>query len=113
MTKCVECGKQLGFFEGYYHPTLGKNSLVCSSCFDKVTESIAQWREFILAHSFNTESSSQRVDWHAVFARFTRRHMILNSPKIEENLHTAELTLRCKGGVHDPTNIEKNRLMIP
>lgn len=40
MNVCVECGKQLGFLEGYSHPTLGKKSLVCSPCFDKVQQSV-------------------------------------------------------------------------
>ena len=56
MVVCVECGKMLGFFEGHYHPTLGKKSLVCSLCFCKVEESVAQWRDFILSNSFNSES---------------------------------------------------------
>jgi hypothetical protein len=57
MVECVECGKRLGFFEGHYHPTLGKKTLVCGSCLLKVEKSVAQWRDFILSNSFNPESS--------------------------------------------------------
>jgi len=56
MAACIECGKRLGFFEGHYHPTLGKKSLVCHPCLFKVEESVAQWRDFILSNSFNPES---------------------------------------------------------
>ena len=62
MNNCVECGKRLGFFEGHYHPTLGKKTLVCSSCLPKVEESVAQWRDFILTNSFNRESSASAVN---------------------------------------------------
>jgi hypothetical protein len=73
MTECIECGKRLGFFEGHYHPTLGKKSLVCGSCFVKVEESIAQWRDFILSNSFNPESSTPtfNIDWSSLFNKFT------------------------------------------
>lgn len=60
MVECVECGKRLGFFEGHYHPTLGKKSLVCGPCFVQVEESVTQWRDFILSNSFNSEASEIR-----------------------------------------------------
>lgn len=56
MVSCVECGKRLGFFR-YYHPTLGKKSVVCGSCLLKVEESVAQWRDFVQSNSFNPEST--------------------------------------------------------
>jgi hypothetical protein len=56
MNICVECGKELSFFKGYYHPTLGKKSLVCGSCVLRVEESVRRWREFVLSNSFNPES---------------------------------------------------------
>jgi hypothetical protein len=62
MIKCNECRKKLGFFEGYRHPTLGKENLLCSPCFDKVQQSVDQWREFILSNSFNSKSSIQRLN---------------------------------------------------
>ena len=67
MNNCVECGKHLGFFEGHYHPTLGKKTLVCGSCLLKVEKSVAQWRDFILSNSFNRESSAPAlsVDRHS------------------------------------------------
>ena len=58
MIECEECGKALGIFEGYRHPTMGKKHLLCSPCFDQVNESVARWREFVLANSFNTEGTS-------------------------------------------------------
>ena len=60
MIACVECGKRLGFFEGHYHPTLGKKSLVCSPCFVKVDESVSRWMEFVLSNSFNLEKKSSQ-----------------------------------------------------
>ena len=52
MKKCEECGKTLGIFKGYHHPTMGKTTLLCSKCFDDVNESVTLWREFILSNSF-------------------------------------------------------------
>jgi len=49
MKKCYECGKELKFWEGYYHPSLGKKELVCSKCFDNVEESMDKYRNFILS----------------------------------------------------------------
>lgn len=47
MAICNECGKKLAVFEGYRHPTLGKESTVCGCCFDEIQESVKQWQEFI------------------------------------------------------------------
>jgi hypothetical protein len=33
--------------EGYRHPTMGKESLVCGHCFDAVFESVEKYREFV------------------------------------------------------------------
>ena len=48
MIKCNICGKKLKFWNGYYHPILGKKVIVCSKCFDNLNESIDRYREFIL-----------------------------------------------------------------
>jgi hypothetical protein len=48
MKKCYECGKELKFWQGYYHPTLGKTEFVCSECFDILEESLEKYRNFIL-----------------------------------------------------------------
>jgi hypothetical protein len=60
MKKCVECGRNLGLIEGYRHPTMGTNYLVCSDCFDTVSESVEKYREFISPYIgfFNRTSSS-------------------------------------------------------
>ena len=50
MKECEECGKKLGIFEGYGHPTMGRKHLVCGVCFDRVEDSVAAWREFILTN---------------------------------------------------------------
>ncbi len=57
MIECEECGKKLGNFEGYRHPTMGKNYLLCSPCFDKVEESVSRWGAFVITNSFNNGSS--------------------------------------------------------
>lgn len=54
--KCVECGKALGFFEGYRHPTLGMQYLTCRGCFERVEVSVEQWGRFVLWNSFNPEA---------------------------------------------------------
>jgi hypothetical protein len=48
MKKCYECGKELKFWEEYYHPAFGKKELVCSKCFDLIKESMENYRNFIL-----------------------------------------------------------------
>jgi hypothetical protein len=54
--KCIECGKYLGFFEGYRHPTMGIHYLICRNCFKKVEISVERWGRFVLWNSFNPEA---------------------------------------------------------
>ncbi|OGS40389.1 MAG: hypothetical protein A3K77_02060 [Euryarchaeota archaeon RBG_13_31_8] len=60
MKECMECGKKLGIIEGYNHPTMGKDYLLCSNCFDTVSISVGKWSEFISPYIgfFNKESST-------------------------------------------------------
>ena len=58
MRICEECGKTLGILQGYYHPTMGRNHLLCSKCFNQIFKSVEQWKNFVLANSFNSESPS-------------------------------------------------------
>jgi hypothetical protein len=60
MKECVECKNKLGITEGYRHPTLGKDYLLCSNCFYTVFQSVERWRQFILPYNvfFNKESST-------------------------------------------------------
>ena len=55
MKKCEECGKKLGVFAGYIHPTMGKKYLLCSRCYNQVSESVEVWRKFVLTYSFNNK----------------------------------------------------------
>ncbi len=61
MTDCVECGKKLGLIEGYRHPTLGKEHLVCSTCFTTVSESVEQWQKAMSSYIgfFHTETKAK------------------------------------------------------
>jgi hypothetical protein len=88
MVECVECGKRLGFFEGYYHPTLGKKSLVCGLCFVQVEESVARWRDFILSNSFNPETAKIVAELRKTAKRKTRkspRQVTFNHLKYHSN----------------------------
>jgi hypothetical protein len=85
MVACVECGKKLGLFEGHYHPTLGKKSLVCGMCFVKVEESVARWRDFILSNSFNPETSEIRK-------QLNRTEQVKN-PRANRNKSRSEMAL--------------------
>jgi hypothetical protein len=60
MKECIKCGKKIGIIEGYRHPTMGKEYLVCSNCFDTVSASVEKYREFISPYVgfFNKESST-------------------------------------------------------
>ena len=55
MAKCEECGRKMRLLEGYNHPTMGKNYLLCSNCYDQVSESVENWTQFVLSNSFNNE----------------------------------------------------------
>ena len=46
---CSKRSKELKFWQGHYHPTLGKTEVVCSECFDFVEESMKKYRNFILS----------------------------------------------------------------
>ena len=46
--KCSECGKKLGFFEGYRHPVEGKKKCVCGKCWDKLEKSEAKYCSFVM-----------------------------------------------------------------
>ena len=56
----MECGKKLGIIEGYRHPTMGKEHLLCSSCFDTVFESVEKYRKFVSPYIgfFNKETTT-------------------------------------------------------
>jgi hypothetical protein len=60
MKECVECQKKLGVIEGYRHPTMGKEYLLCSSCFDIVFESVEKYRKFVSPYMsfFHKETST-------------------------------------------------------
>jgi hypothetical protein len=73
MVACVECGKRLRFFEGHYHPTLGRKSLLCGSCFIEVEESVARWRDFVLSNSFNPETTNIAEELHKATQKKTRK----------------------------------------
>ena len=49
MKTCYVCGKKLKFWQGYYHPVLGKKEVVCSKCFKSVECSLEKYRNFILS----------------------------------------------------------------
>jgi hypothetical protein len=85
MKGCMECGKKLGVVEGYRHPTMGKNYLLCSSCFDTVFASVGRYQEFVSPYVdfFNKETSTME-DIHQVEATIT---------KTIKRLHTKVSTL--------------------
>lgn len=77
MKRCEECGKELRILSGYQHPTLGKNHLICSPCFVKISESVARWRKFIISNSFNNASSRS-------VSQFNLKKIIPNIIKIRD-----------------------------
>ena len=36
MKKCANCGKKLGTFNKYYHPSFEKRWLFCSNCYNEI-----------------------------------------------------------------------------
>jgi hypothetical protein len=63
MKRCEECGKELGLLEGYHHPTLGREFLLCTQCFEIVDDSVTKWREAVLPYIdyFENKSSKHSV----------------------------------------------------
>ena len=47
--------------EGYRHPTMGKKHLLCSNCYDQVSESVAMWGKFVMSNSFNKKTSKYNI----------------------------------------------------
>lgn len=88
MIKCEECGKTLGIFEGYRHPTMGKNHQLCSLCFDQVNESVTRWGEFVLANSFNNGASKKNLalKWKNIVPSFNRTRNIVQNVSAETDI---------------------------
>jgi len=83
MKKCGEFGKTLGFFEGYHHPTLGKNHLLCSPCFNQISESVDKWRKVVLPYVdfFNNcqSNGSLQSNWeNKITDIFKTKNMVRN-----------------------------------
>lgn len=88
MIECEECGKKLGIFEGYRHPTMGKNHHLCSPCFDQVEESVSRWGAFVLENSFNngTSKSDLKLNWKRVLSSSTKIQNIIENVKPENEI---------------------------
>jgi hypothetical protein len=95
MEDCVECGKNLGIMEGYRHPTMGKDNLLCRNCFDTVFESVKRYREFVSPYIgfFNKETSTiddiQKIGENITknIKKMKNRVSNLWSPKTNQNAH--------------------------
>lgn len=61
MKECEECGKKLGILKGYKHPTMGKKHLLCNPCYNKVSDSVEKWRDFLLSNSFKVTPSKNKT----------------------------------------------------
>jgi hypothetical protein len=61
MKTCYVCGKKLKFWQGYYHPVLGKKEVVCSKCFKSVECSLEKYRNFILSE-FKYKKSKRHIE---------------------------------------------------
>jgi hypothetical protein len=87
MSECKECGKTLGIFKGYRHPTMGKNHNLCSPCYDQVNESVAKWREFVVANTFNGASKEYlTMKWKSMAPSFNQRRNIVKDVSAETNI---------------------------
>lgn len=80
MKKCEDCGKKLGIFAGYRHPTMGNNHLLCGNCYDKVSASVEEWKRFVLSNSFTNNSSKKDSQWnlHEVPVSFIKKRKLVN-----------------------------------
>ncbi|MBN2599121.1 MAG: hypothetical protein JXA75_01170 [Candidatus Thermoplasmatota archaeon] len=55
--ECCECGRHLGIFEGYRHPTQAAQRLLCRNCFETIETSVERWGRFVLWNSFNPDAA--------------------------------------------------------
>jgi hypothetical protein len=80
MKICEECSKKLGVFEGYRHPTMGKKHLLCSPCFDQISESVARWGEFVRTNAvnMNVPNNTTQLNWREMIANFNQSRNILD-----------------------------------
>ena len=88
MLKCEECGKKIGIFGSYRHPTMGKKHNLCSNCFDDVNESVIKWREFILQNSFNNNTLKNNIEnnWKNIISNLTQRRNILDNIYVDTEI---------------------------
>ena len=88
MTECEECGKKLGIFEGYQHPTMGKKNFLCSPCYEQVSESVSEWTKFVMANSFNNEQSRMYLSkkWKEIAPTFPSRRSMIKNVSAETNI---------------------------
>ena len=88
MKTCEECSKKLGVFEGYRHPTMGKKHLLCSPCFDQISESVARWGEFVRTNTFNMNvpGNNSQLKWKEMIANFNQTRNILDQPWAEKEV---------------------------
>jgi hypothetical protein len=88
MKDCEECGKKLGVFEGYRHPTMGKKHLLCSPCFDQISESVARWGEFVRTNSFNANAAQNnaQMNWKEMIPTFNSTRYIFDNVLAEKEL---------------------------
>ncbi len=88
MKDCVECGKKLGIIEGYRHPTLGKEYLLCSTCFDTVTVSVDKWRAAVSSYAgfFHTETVA-RNDLQKIENRISKQMRKTQNKAVNEWSH--------------------------
>lgn len=87
MKDCEECGKKLGMLEGYRHPTMGKKHLLCSPCFDQVSDSVARWGEFVRNNSFNMNAqSNSQMNWKEMIPKFNSMQHIFEHTWAEKEV---------------------------
>jgi len=97
MKDCVECGKKLGIIEGYRHPTMGKEYLVCNHCFDTVNASVDTWREVVSSYvGFFYKESSTRDDLQKIGI-----HIAKNKEKIQNKI-VALWSHKTNHNTHEP-----------
>jgi hypothetical protein len=80
MKICSECGKKLRFFEGFIHPALGKNYLVCYKCYDYINKGMEFYRECLLEGRHNHkkecyfwDNKKRRCKNEQYFKNFTKK----------------------------------------
>ena len=92
MENCSECGKKLRFLEGYRHPILGKEYLLCSNCYDLIAEGLEFYKKCLFKGRENHKKECYFWDSEKNKCRNEEYFKNINKKNIREKNEGLKLT---------------------